>query len=74
MRHLIVEACISRNLLDTSAYYWPGYISGHINQIPRALPNQVPNWSTLMMGAPLTSSVVNALVATPASRFAFLTF
>ncbi|XP_042417773.1 mediator of RNA polymerase II transcription subunit 33A-like isoform X1 [Zingiber officinale] len=72
MRHLIVEACISRNLLDTSAYYWPGYISGHINQIPRALPNQVPNWSALMKGAPLTSSVVNALVATPASSLAEL--
>ncbi|XP_074585416.1 mediator of RNA polymerase II transcription subunit 33A-like isoform X2 [Curcuma longa] len=72
MRHLIVEACISRNLLDTSAYYWPGYISGHINQIPRALPNQVPNWSALMKGAPLTSSLVNALVATPASSLAEL--
>ncbi|KAI7755503.1 hypothetical protein M8C21_031677 [Ambrosia artemisiifolia] len=24
LRHLIVEACIARNLLDTSAYLWPG--------------------------------------------------
>lgn len=69
MRHLIIEACISRNLLDTSAYFWPGYITARINQIPHSMPNQVPNWSALMKGAPLTSSMVNALVATPASRF-----
>ncbi|KAJ1442554.1 putative mediator of RNA polymerase II transcription subunit [Sesbania bispinosa] len=23
--HLIIEACIARHLLDTSAYFWPGY-------------------------------------------------
>ncbi|WOK91947.1 mediator of RNA polymerase II transcription subunit 33A-like isoform X1 [Canna indica] len=72
MRHLIVEACISRNSLDTSAYYWPGYITGRINQIPHSVPNQVPSWSTLMKGAPLTSSMVNALVTTPASSLAEL--
>ncbi|CAL9193844.1 mediator of RNA polymerase II transcription subunit 33A-like [Musa acuminata AAA Group] len=72
MRHLIIEACISRNLLDTSAYFWPGYITARINQIPHSMPNQVPNWSALMKGAPLTSSMVNALVATPASSLAEL--
>ncbi|KAJ0976074.1 hypothetical protein J5N97_018039 [Dioscorea zingiberensis] len=72
MRHLIVEACISRNLLDTSAYYWPGYISGRINQIPHSMPGQVPGWSALMKGAPLTAPMVNALVATPASSLAEL--
>ncbi|KAL0419935.1 UNVERIFIED_CONTAM: Mediator of RNA polymerase II transcription subunitA [Sesamum radiatum] len=35
LRHLIVEACIARNVLDTSAYLWPGYVKGRWNQIPR---------------------------------------
>ncbi|GFP97862.1 mediator of RNA polymerase ii transcription subunit 33a [Phtheirospermum japonicum] len=34
LRHLIVEACIARNVLDTSAYLWPGYLKGRCNQIP----------------------------------------
>ena len=68
MWHLIVEACISRNLLETSAYYWPGYVNGQINQIPPTMPTQVPGWSALMNGAPLTTSMINALAATPASR------
>ena len=68
MRHLIVEACISRNLLDTSAYFWPGYINGRISQLPHTLPGQVPGWSALMKGASLTPAMVNALVGTPASR------
>ncbi|KAK9288306.1 hypothetical protein L1049_016757 [Liquidambar formosana] len=42
MRHLIVEACIARNLLDTSAYFWPGYVNGRINQIPHSVPTQMP--------------------------------
>ncbi|WZY72864.1 hypothetical protein YC2023_005104 [Brassica napus] len=36
MRHLIIEACIARNILDTSAYSWPGYANGRINQIPQS--------------------------------------
>ncbi|KAL0348790.1 UNVERIFIED_CONTAM: Mediator of RNA polymerase II transcription subunitA [Sesamum angustifolium] len=52
--HLIVEACIARNLLDTSAYFWPGYVNGHINQLPHNVPNQVPGWSSFMKGASLT--------------------
>ncbi|KAM0950986.1 putative mediator of RNA polymerase II transcription subunit 33A/B [Dioscorea sansibarensis] len=72
MWHLIVEACISRNLLDTSAYYWPGYVSGLINQIPHSMPGQVPGWSAFMKGSPLTAPMVNALVATPASSLAEL--
>lgn len=69
MRHLIVEACIARNLLDTSAYLWPGYVNGHINQIPQCMPAQVPGWSSFMKGAPLTSVMVNALVSSPATRY-----
>ncbi|KAL5995856.1 hypothetical protein ACLOJK_025928 [Asimina triloba] len=67
MRHLIVEACIARSLLDTSAYFWPGYVSGCINQIPHGAPCQVPSWSNLMKGVPLTPSMINALSTTPAS-------
>jgi len=69
MRHLIVEACISRNLLDTSAYLWPGYVNGHINKIPQCMPAQVPGWSSFLKGAALTSGMVNALVSSPATRY-----
>ncbi|GAV78727.1 hypothetical protein CFOL_v3_22192 [Cephalotus follicularis] len=68
MRHLIVEACIARNLLDTSAYFWPGYVNARSNQVPRSLTGQLPGWSALMKGSPLSPSMVTALVATPASR------
>ncbi|XP_065861189.1 mediator of RNA polymerase II transcription subunit 33B [Euphorbia lathyris] len=67
MRHLIVEACIARKLLDTSAYFWPGYVNAHSNQIPRGVLGQVPGWSSLMKGSPLTPSMISTLVATPAS-------
>ncbi|QHO37242.1 hypothetical protein HN51_003718 [Arachis hypogaea] len=72
MRHLIVEACIARNLLDTSAYLWPGYVNGCINQIPQCIPAQVPGWSSFMKGAPLTSMMINALVSSPATSLAEL--
>ena len=70
MRHLIVEACIARNILDTSAYLWPDYVKGRSNQIPRSASGQMPGWSSLMKGSPLTPPMVNALVSTPASRYA----
>ncbi|KAI4349551.1 hypothetical protein L6164_010128 [Bauhinia variegata] len=68
--HLIVEACIARNLLDTSSYYWPGYVNALSNQIPRSIPGSLPSWSSLMKGSALTPSLVNVLVATPASSLA----
>ncbi|KAA3475022.1 mediator of RNA polymerase II transcription subunit 33B-like isoform X1 [Gossypium australe] len=68
MRHLIVEACIARNLLDTSAYVWPGYVNARAN-IPRNVPVQVTGWSSLMKGSPLTPTLINALIATPASSY-----
>lgn len=68
LHHLIVEACIARNLLDTSAYFWPGYVNGRMNQLPHSMPTQVPGWSSFMKGAPLTPTMVNALVSAPASR------
>lgn len=67
--HLIVEACIARNLVDTSAYFWPGYVNVRSNQIPRSIPGQIPGWSSLMKGSPLTPPLVNVLVATPAPRY-----
>ncbi|GMJ09138.1 REDUCED EPIDERMAL FLUORESCENCE 4 [Hibiscus trionum] len=69
MRHLIVEACIARNLLDTSAYVWPGYVNACAT-IPRNVPVQVTGWSSLMKGSPLTPLLANALIATPASSLA----
>ncbi|KAI4342777.1 hypothetical protein MLD38_027361 [Melastoma candidum] len=72
MRHLIVEACIARNLLDTSAYFWPGYVNGRINQVPQSIPPQAPSWSSFMKGAALTPALVNALVSSPASSLAEL--
>ncbi|KAL8515393.1 hypothetical protein ACS0TY_014193 [Phlomoides rotata] len=68
--HLIVESCIARNLLDTSAYFWPSYVNGRINQLPRNVPTQVPGWSAIMKGASLTPVMINALVSMPASSFA----
>ncbi|KAI3526782.1 hypothetical protein L1887_06045 [Cichorium endivia] len=70
LRHLIVEACIARHLLDTSAYLWPGYVKGHANQIPHNISGQMPGWSSLMKGSPLTPPMVHALVSTPASSLA----
>ncbi|KAF2287843.1 hypothetical protein GH714_002939 [Hevea brasiliensis] len=72
MRHLIIEACIARHLLDTSAYFWPGYVNGCINQITHSVPAQVPGWSSLMKGAPLTPVMISALVSIPASSLAEL--
>ncbi|XP_034908175.1 mediator of RNA polymerase II transcription subunit 33B isoform X2 [Populus alba] len=66
LRHLIVEACIARNMLDTSAYLWPGYVT-LANQVPRSVPSQTLGWSSLMNGSPLTHSMINILVSTPAS-------
>lgn len=68
LHHLIVEACIARNLLDTSAYFWPGYVNGRMNQLPHSMLTQVPDWSSFMKGAPLTPAMINALVSSPASR------
>ncbi|XP_009784277.1 mediator of RNA polymerase II transcription subunit 33A-like [Nicotiana sylvestris] len=70
LRHLIVEACIARNILDTSAYLWPGYVKGRCDQVPRSVSGQMPGWSSLMKGSPLTPPMVSSLVSTPASSLA----
>ncbi|CAF2153243.1 unnamed protein product [Brassica napus] len=57
MRQLIVEACIARNILDTSAYSWPGYANGRINQIPQSLSSEAPCWSSFVKGAQLNAAM-----------------
>ncbi|KAJ6812124.1 putative mediator of RNA polymerase II transcription subunit 33A [Iris pallida] len=66
MLHLIVEACIARKLIDTSAYFWPGYV---VSSAPSkdSVSLKEPPWSTFMDGAQLISSLRNALMVTPAS-------
>lgn len=69
MRHLIVEACITRNLIDASAYFWPCYVSAAAVGPSDASTAQKSAWSTFMEWAPLSGSLINSLVATPASRY-----
>ncbi|KAJ6790672.1 Uncharacterized protein M6B38_247475 [Iris pallida] len=66
MLHLIVEACISRKLIDTSAYFWPGYVDVLALSTESILVQESP-WSTFMKGAPLTTPLRNALMVIPAS-------
>uniref|UniRef100_A0A7N0V9N6 Mediator of RNA polymerase II transcription subunit 33A n=2 Tax=Kalanchoe fedtschenkoi TaxID=63787 RepID=A0A7N0V9N6_KALFE len=67
LRHLIVEACIARNLLDSSAYLWPGYVPTPAISPGEASPTQRSPWLTFMEGAPLKGSLIGALISTPAS-------
>ncbi|KAL3647907.1 hypothetical protein CASFOL_008875 [Castilleja foliolosa] len=71
LRHLIVEACIARNVLDTSAYLWPGYLKGRCNH-PRNISGQMPGWSSLLKGLPLTPPMISVLISTPATSLAEL--
>lgn len=68
MLHLIVEACIARNLIDTSAYFWSGYV------VPSTLSKDATSyqdspWLTFLEGTPPTGSLRNSLMVTPASRY-----
>lgn len=67
MWHLIVEACIARKLLDSSAYLWPGYIERLANPLSHSIPVEEYPWSAFMEGAPLSVSLKDALIKTPAS-------
>ncbi|KAF3320361.1 mediator of RNA polymerase II transcription subunit 33A-like protein [Carex littledalei] len=70
--HLIVEACIARNLIDTSAYFWPGYVVP-TTQLPKEphLTRDTP-WRAFMGGAPLTASLEKFLTITAAPSVAEL--
>ncbi|XP_020540898.1 mediator of RNA polymerase II transcription subunit 33A isoform X2 [Jatropha curcas] len=70
MRHLIVEACIARNLIDVSVYYWPGYVSASVLSMSDLPPIQKSPWLTFMEGAPLTNTLINLLLITPAPSLA----
>eukprot|EP00253_Pinus_taeda_P001346 PITA_01346 len=70
MWHLIVEACIARRLVDSSAYIWPGYVGELVP--PHSTAVEASPWSALMEGATLSVSLKNALIATPASSLAEL--
>ncbi|XP_031261949.1 mediator of RNA polymerase II transcription subunit 33A-like isoform X1 [Pistacia vera] len=70
MRHLIVEACIARNLIDTSAYFWHGYVPASVIALSELSPVQKSPWSMFMEGAPLNGSLTALLFSTPASSLA----
>jgi hypothetical protein len=69
MRHLIVEACIARSLIDTSAYVWPGYVPASIISLSDSSSIEKSPWLIFMEGAPLNGSLINSLIMTPASRY-----
>ncbi|XP_010538443.1 PREDICTED: mediator of RNA polymerase II transcription subunit 33A-like isoform X2 [Tarenaya hassleriana] len=70
MWHLIVEACISRNLIDTSAYFWPGFLSTLQPLASDVTSAQSSPWLAFMEGAALSGPLVNLLINTPASSVA----
>lgn len=53
-------------LIHQLIFFWPGYVHARSNHIPHSIPGQIPGWSSLMKGLPLTPKLVNVLVATPA--------
>lgn len=68
MWHLIVDSCVTRGLLEKSAYFW--LVTGApLSNIP-APPSQPSPWSVFMDGAPLSGSLRAALILSPAGRYA----
>jgi hypothetical protein len=67
--HLIVEACIARNLIDTSAYFWPGYVVPSAQLPKEPHPTRDTPWTAFMGGAPLNASLEKALTITAAPRY-----
>jgi hypothetical protein len=66
----MVEACIARDLIDTSAYFWPGYVVLCIAKTcSQSVLIQDSPWSNFMRGDPLTESLQSALIAIPAPRY-----
>ncbi|KAJ6765342.1 hypothetical protein OIU79_021529 [Salix purpurea] len=70
LRHLIIEACIARKLIDISVYYWPGYVSASVISFIDLPPVQKSPWVVFMEGTPFSNSLVNLLLATPAPSLA----
>ncbi|WRX30694.1 hypothetical protein QQP08_023181 [Theobroma cacao] len=69
MRHLIVEACSARNLSDSSAYFWLGYVSSLMVSSELSLVKK-STWFSVMEGDPLNGHLVNSFLTTPASSLA----
>ncbi|KAI9074293.1 hypothetical protein K1719_043778 [Acacia pycnantha] len=70
LRHLIVEACIARKLMDTSVYFWPGYVSTSAVSLPDAAAVEKSPWLAFLEGSPLNDPLINSLMVTPASSLA----
>ncbi|XP_052172561.1 mediator of RNA polymerase II transcription subunit 33A-like isoform X2 [Diospyros lotus] len=70
MRHLIVEACLARKLIDTSTYVWPGYVCATMTSLSDSSHLQKSPWAIFMEGALLSGPLVNALMTNPASSIA----
>ncbi|KAK9125877.1 hypothetical protein Scep_014723 [Stephania cephalantha] len=70
MFHLIIEACIARKLIDTSTYYWPGYVFYPITSKSDSYMGQGSPWSTFKEGGQLAGPLKNSLIATPAPSLA----
>ena len=68
LRHLIIEACIARKLIDTFVYYWPGYASASVISFIDLPTVQKSPWVVFMEGTPFSNSLVNLLLDTPAPR------
>lgn len=56
--------------MDTSVYFWPGYVSTSVMSLSDSTPLGKSPWLTFMEGTPLNNSLINALAATPASSIA----
>jgi hypothetical protein len=66
----MVEACIARDLIDTSAYFWPGYVVLCIAKTcSQSVLIQDSPWSNFMRGDPHTESLQSALIVIPAPRY-----
>ncbi|KAL5719353.1 hypothetical protein ACHQM5_012143 [Ranunculus cassubicifolius] len=70
MLHLIVEACIARKLIDTSAYLWPGYVTPIVTTSSDASSDQGSPWSTFIEGSHLVGPLKGSLIPTLASSIA----
>lgn len=54
--------------MDTSVYFWPGYVSTSAMSLPDASPVEKSPWLLFLEGTPLNDSLINSLTVTPASR------
>lgn len=71
--HLVVESCIAKDLIDTLAYFWPGYVVPHgVTKDSNSAPIQGSPWLEFTQGAPLTRALQNALIEIRLPRYQFI--